>query len=272
VVTLLNDLYLAFDGVVDHFKVYKVETIGDAYMVVSGLPDKRDDHASQIAQMSLALLHKVKNFTIRHRTNEQLKLRIGMHSGSVVAGVVGSKMPRYCLFGDTVNTSSRMESNGLRKWKHATHPRQLGYARDPVARPGLSPRAPRPGGDERQGAADDLLAERLQGPVHSGLRARVPVMPRIRVLRFWRSLPARVSTLFSDPLLFLSAEPSRSRADRAGTHPSSSGPSSPLERCSLLNSSKFFHLFESFQYCIAVLSVASVAHPPPSTVPRWSRP
>ncbi|KAL3089465.1 hypothetical protein niasHT_029176 [Heterodera trifolii] len=113
VVTLLNDLYLAFDGVVDNFQVYKVETIGDAYMVVSGLPERTTDHASQIAQMALALLHKVKNFTIRHRPNEQLKLRIGIHSGSVVAGVVGSKMPRYCLFGDTVNTSSRMESNGL---------------------------------------------------------------------------------------------------------------------------------------------------------------
>ncbi|CAI2322869.1 unnamed protein product [Caenorhabditis sp. 36 PRJEB53466] len=113
VVTLLNDLYLAFDGVVDNFKVYKVETIGDAYMVVSGLPERREDHANQIAQMSLSLLHKVKNFVIRHRPHEQLKLRIGMHSGSVVSGVVGSKMPRYCLFGDTVNTSSRMESNGL---------------------------------------------------------------------------------------------------------------------------------------------------------------
>ncbi|VDK51708.1 unnamed protein product [Anisakis simplex] len=104
VVTLLNDLYMAFDGVVDNFRVYKVETIGDAYMVVSGLPDRHDQHASQIAQMALALLHKVKNFVIRHRPDEQLKLRIGIHSGSVVAGVVGSKMPRYCLFGDTVNT------------------------------------------------------------------------------------------------------------------------------------------------------------------------
>ncbi|KHN79068.1 Atrial natriuretic peptide receptor 1 [Toxocara canis] len=113
VVTLLNDLYMAFDGVVDNFRVYKVETIGDAYMVVSGLPERHDQHASQIAQMALALLHKVKNFVIRHRPDEQLKLRIGIHSGSVVAGVVGSKMPRYCLFGDTVNTSSRMESNGL---------------------------------------------------------------------------------------------------------------------------------------------------------------
>ncbi|KAK0422575.1 hypothetical protein QR680_007644 [Steinernema hermaphroditum] len=131
VVTLLNDLYLAFDGVVDNFQVYKVETIGDAYMVVSGLPEKRDDHASQIAQMSLALLHKVKNFTIRHRPNEQLKLRIGMHSGSVVAGVVGSKMPRYCLFGDTVNTSSRMESNGLPLRIHVSSDTQEILARDP---------------------------------------------------------------------------------------------------------------------------------------------
>uniref|UniRef100_A0A0K0F8E6 Guanylate cyclase n=1 Tax=Strongyloides venezuelensis TaxID=75913 RepID=A0A0K0F8E6_STRVS len=131
VVTLLNDLYLAFDGVVDNFKVYKVETIGDAYMVVSGLPERRDDHASQIAQMSLALLHKVKTFVIRHRPKEQLKLRIGMHSGSVVAGVVGSKMPRYCLFGDTVNTSSRMESNGMPLKIHVSSQTHAILSKDP---------------------------------------------------------------------------------------------------------------------------------------------
>lgn len=114
VVDLLNDLYSCFDSIIENFDVYKVETIGDAYMVVSGLPMRNGtSHAREIARMSLALLSAVRGFTIRHRPSDQLKLRIGMHTGPCVAGVVGHKMPRYCLFGDTVNTASRMESNGL---------------------------------------------------------------------------------------------------------------------------------------------------------------
>ncbi|VDP01708.1 unnamed protein product [Soboliphyme baturini] len=76
-------------------------------MVVSGLPRRNGiRHASEVARMSLALLTAVNSFTIAHRPGEQLKLRIGIHSGPVCAGVVGVKMPRYCLFGDTVNTAT----------------------------------------------------------------------------------------------------------------------------------------------------------------------
>lgn len=114
VVALLNDLYSAFDAAIERYRVYKVETIGDAYMVVGGLPVRAPDHAQSVATMALHLLHLAGRFRVRHRPAHPLRLRIGLHSGPCCAGVVGLTMPRYCLFGDTVNTAARMESTGGR--------------------------------------------------------------------------------------------------------------------------------------------------------------
>ncbi|KAH9508106.1 Nitrogen permease reactivator protein [Bulinus truncatus] len=123
IVKMLNDLYSSFDEIIGHFDVYKVETIGDAYMVVSGLPTRNgDEHARQIARMSIALLEAVSHFApLDTPGHDQVKLRIGLNSGPVCAGVVGLKMPRYCLFGDAVNTASRMESNGAEMKIHISN-------------------------------------------------------------------------------------------------------------------------------------------------------
>uniref|UniRef100_A0A673JA31 Guanylate cyclase n=1 Tax=Sinocyclocheilus rhinocerous TaxID=307959 RepID=A0A673JA31_9TELE len=114
VVDMLNDIYKNFDSILDHHDVYKVETIGDAYMVASGLPRRNGNrHAVDICLMALDILKFMGTYQLRHLPGIPLWIRIGIHSGPCAAGVVGNKMPRYCLFGDTVNTASRMESTGL---------------------------------------------------------------------------------------------------------------------------------------------------------------
>ncbi|CAC5372375.1 Guanylate cyclase 32E,Guanylate cyclase soluble subunit beta-2,Receptor-type guanylate cyclase gcy-19,Retinal guanylyl cyclase 2,Heat-stable enterotoxin receptor,Olfactory guanylyl cyclase GC-D,Atrial natriuretic peptide receptor 2,Receptor-type guanylate cyclase gcy-9,Receptor-type guanylate cyclase Gyc76C,Soluble guanylate cyclase 89Da,Receptor-type guanylate cyclase gcy-27,Receptor-type guanylate cyclase gcy-18,Receptor-type guanylate cyclase gcy-28,Speract receptor,Receptor-type guanylate cyclase gcy-1 len=107
-------MYSMFDERIDVYDVYKVETIGDAYMVASGVPNRNGlKHAEEIATMGIDLVASIKQLKIPHKKEEHIKIRVGIHTGPCVAGVVGIKMPRYCLFGDTVNTASRMESNSL---------------------------------------------------------------------------------------------------------------------------------------------------------------
>ena len=113
VVTLLNNMYTVFDDVARRFDVYKVATIGDAYMLASGVPVRNQNrHASEICMFSLALLKSASSISIPHDPSNHLLLRIGIHSGPCVAGVTGIKMPRYLLFGETVDLASRMESSG----------------------------------------------------------------------------------------------------------------------------------------------------------------
>ncbi|KAK6750861.1 hypothetical protein RB195_002683 [Necator americanus] len=113
VVSLLNELYGNLDAIIEEHDVYKVESIGDGYLCVSGLPLRNGhQHVKEIVEMSVCFNEYVDSFKIPSLPREKVQLRIGVNSGPCVAGVVGLSMPRYCLFGDTVNTASRMESNG----------------------------------------------------------------------------------------------------------------------------------------------------------------
>ena len=133
---LLNTLYRTFDSRIDDYDVYKVETINDSYMVASGLPERNGDrHAAEVANLCIDLVNITPGILVSHDPSLRLIIRIGMHTGVAMAGVVGSKMPRYCdslyctvlycivlyrtvlyrrycLFGDTVNVASRMQSTG----------------------------------------------------------------------------------------------------------------------------------------------------------------
>ncbi|CAL4122488.1 unnamed protein product, partial [Meganyctiphanes norvegica] len=104
IVKSYNDVYSQLDRMTENYRVFKVETVGDVYMVVSGAPEYYSDHVTQIAALALHIIKGIRNTTY--------SIRIGIHIGPVVAGVVGLRLPRYCLFGDTVNTASRMQSKG----------------------------------------------------------------------------------------------------------------------------------------------------------------
>jgi class 3 adenylate cyclase len=111
VVGVLDEIFSAFDRLAEGLGVEKIKTIGDAYMAVAGLPDPRPDHAAAGAEMALAMQAEVGR--LGATLNLDLAIRIGMQSGPVIAGVIGRRKFIYDLWGDTVNTASRMESSGL---------------------------------------------------------------------------------------------------------------------------------------------------------------
>ena len=117
-VELLNRIFSEFDALADAHGLEKIKTIGDAYMAVAGLPQPWPDHAARAARMALAMRDATAR--VSAETGEELALRIGLHSGPVVAGVIGRRKFTYDMWGDTVNTASRMESHGVPGAIHCT--------------------------------------------------------------------------------------------------------------------------------------------------------
>jgi PAS domain S-box-containing protein len=110
-VRLLGGIFSAFDDLAQKHGLEKIKTIGDAYMVVGGLPEPRADHAEAVAEMALDMLQEIGRF--RGPDGQSCNLRIGINTGPVVAGVIGTRKFSYDLWGDTVNVASRMESQGV---------------------------------------------------------------------------------------------------------------------------------------------------------------
>jgi adenylate cyclase len=109
-IDLLNQVFSYFDSLVEQYNLEKIKTIGDCYMVTAGVPEARDDHAQVLTRMALDIQQYVQEN--RFMGNTQISFRIGIHSGPLIAGVIGRKKFIYDLWGDTVNTASRMESHG----------------------------------------------------------------------------------------------------------------------------------------------------------------
>ena len=110
-VEVLNEIFTPFDDLADDLGLEKIKTIGDAYMVVGGLPTPRPDHVEAIADMALAMRTEMSRHSVEGFG--PLQMRYGIHTGSVVAGVIGKRKFSYDLWGDTVNTAARMESHGV---------------------------------------------------------------------------------------------------------------------------------------------------------------
>nr|WP_290439444.1 adenylate/guanylate cyclase domain-containing protein [Leptolyngbya sp. 'hensonii'] len=110
-VGLLNEIFSVFDHLAEQHGLEKIKTIGDAYMVVGGLPAPRPDHAAAIAEMALDMQQQINQFQVGE--SQPFSIRIGINTGPVVAGVIGLKKFIYDLWGDAVNVASRMESQGL---------------------------------------------------------------------------------------------------------------------------------------------------------------
>lgn len=108
---LLNEIFSAFDDLTEKYGLEKIKTIGDAYMVVGGLPNPCTNHAEKIAEMALDMQEELVKFNVRHNTG--INIRIGINTGPAIAGVIGTKKFIYDLWGDAVNTAARMESHGL---------------------------------------------------------------------------------------------------------------------------------------------------------------
>jgi class 3 adenylate cyclase len=110
-VRLLNDIFSVFDELTEKHGLEKIKTIGDAYMVASGLPTPRPDHLEALADMALDMQAGME--MLRRKDSFDLRLRIGINTGPVVAGIIGFKKFSYDLWGDTINVASRMESAGI---------------------------------------------------------------------------------------------------------------------------------------------------------------
>ena len=110
----LNECFIEFDNIIGKYDLEKIKTIGDSYMAAGGLPVENNTHPEDVIRVAIDML----NFITQHNTERKnhgkhpLEIRIGIHTGSVIAGIVGTKKFAYDIWGDTVNTASRMESSG----------------------------------------------------------------------------------------------------------------------------------------------------------------